>query len=707
MIVTTTSTVEGRPIAGTRASSAARPSTAIHVGKDFKAFGRNIVGGRAGAYEDEIDKAQSEAMAEMQKAAEELGANAIVGVALDIEGVGTNTRCCWSPCRARPSWSRRAEGPRVPAADLRPGRVGAPWPPSVWALSVCGPRRAAGAGLAAHRRRRALPRPARGGIPAVPDRPDLGGAVPGALAVRARPHARAVGRDGVLRGTPDPCAILGAMSTETPSSPERSDFIREIVAADLREGRHQTVVTRFPPEPNGYLHIGHAKSICLNFGIAQEFGGRCHLRFDDTNPMKEEQEYIDAIEADVRWLGFDWGEHLYFASDYFEQLYEWAVDLIKAGKAYVDDLSADEIREHRGTLTEPGRESPWRDRPAEESLDLFARMRAGEFPDGARVLRAKIDMASAQHQPARPGPVPDPPRGASADRRRVVRLPDLRLRPRAVRRDRGHHALHLHAGVPGPPAALRLVHRQPAGALAPAPVRVRPAQPHPHRPLEARAPAPRQRGPRARLGRPADAHPLRPAPARLPRRGDPRLRGDDRRGQGRQRRRGRDARARGARRPQPHGAPPLRRPRPPQGRHRELPRGAGRGDGGPQQPGGPVRREPPGALHAGALDRARRLHGGAAEEVLPPGPRPRGAAAVRVLRHLPRGRQGRRRPGRRAALHVRPGHARRRRSRRPPPQGDAALGVGRARRARRGPALRPPLPRARTPGPTAATSSRT
>jgi glutaminyl-tRNA synthetase len=186
----------------------------------------------------------------------------------------------------------------------------------------------------------------------------------------------------------------GPVSTQPPSSPERGDFIREIVAADLREGRLSGVVTRFPPEPNGYLHIGHAKSICLNFGIAREFGGRCHLRFDDTNPMKEEQEYIDAIEADVRWLGFDWGDYLYFASDYFEQLYEWAVDLIKAGKAYVDDLSADEIREHRGTFTEPGRESPWRDRPLDESLDLFARMRAGEFPNGARVLRARIDMAA-------------------------------------------------------------------------------------------------------------------------------------------------------------------------------------------------------------------------------------------------------------------------------------------------------------------------
>jgi len=184
------------------------------------------------------------------------------------------------------------------------------------------------------------------------------------------------------------------VSIQTPSSQERGDFIREIVGADLRDGRHQSVVTRFPPEPNGYLHIGHAKSICLNFGIAQEFGGRCHLRFDDTNPVKEEQEYIDAIEADIGWLGFDWGEDLYFASDYFEQLYEWAVHLIRTGKAYVDDLSADEIREHRGTLTEPGRESPWRDRPYEESLDLFARMRAGEFPNGSRVLRAKIDMAS-------------------------------------------------------------------------------------------------------------------------------------------------------------------------------------------------------------------------------------------------------------------------------------------------------------------------
>ncbi|MCI0582625.1 MAG: glutamine--tRNA ligase/YqeY domain fusion protein [Chloroflexi bacterium] len=177
-------------------------------------------------------------------------------------------------------------------------------------------------------------------------------------------------------------------------APERRDFIREIVAADVAAGRVGAPVTRFPPEPNGYLHIGHAKSICLNFGVAAEFGGRCHLRFDDTNPEKEEQEYLDAIEADVRWLGFDWGEHLYHASDYFEQLYRWAVHLVAGGLAYVDDQSADQIRETRGTLTSPGTDSPWRDRPATESLDLFARMRAGEFPNGARVLRARIDMAS-------------------------------------------------------------------------------------------------------------------------------------------------------------------------------------------------------------------------------------------------------------------------------------------------------------------------
>ncbi len=175
----------------------------------------------------------------------------------------------------------------------------------------------------------------------------------------------------------------------------RKDFIREIVEAHNASGRFgQRVYTRFPPEPNGYLHIGHAKSICVNFGLADEYGGKTNLRFDDTNPTKEEQEYIDAIIKDVRWLGFEW-ENLFYASDYFEQLYQWAVKLIQDGKAYVDDLTAEQIREHRGTLTEPGRESPYRTRTAEENLDLFQRMRAGEFKEGERVLRAKIDMSSA------------------------------------------------------------------------------------------------------------------------------------------------------------------------------------------------------------------------------------------------------------------------------------------------------------------------
>src|SRR3989304_1791590 len=173
-----------------------------------------------------------------------------------------------------------------------------------------------------------------------------------------------------------------------------TDFIREAVVEDLKSGRTTRVHTRFPPEPNGYLHIGHAKAICIDFGIAAECGGKCNLRFDDTNPVKEEVEYVESIQQDIRWLGFDWEDRLYYASDYFEQLYEYAVTLIQKGTAYVCDLSADEIREYRGTLTEPGMESPYRNRTVDENLDLFARMRAGEFPEGSCTLRAKIDMAS-------------------------------------------------------------------------------------------------------------------------------------------------------------------------------------------------------------------------------------------------------------------------------------------------------------------------
>src|ERR1700716_3655786 len=184
------------------------------------------------------------------------------------------------------------------------------------------------------------------------------------------------------------------MTAESAAAETGRDFIRDIVQADLDARRHRQIVTRFPPEPNGYLHIGHAKSIPLNFGIAQEFAGKCHLRFDDTNPTKEEQENIDSIQADVHWLGYDWGTDLYYSSDYFERPYQWADPLILSGKAYVDDQSQEEIRASRGTLTEPGKNSPFRDRPVEENLDLFRRMKAGEFPNGARVLRAKIDMAS-------------------------------------------------------------------------------------------------------------------------------------------------------------------------------------------------------------------------------------------------------------------------------------------------------------------------
>ena len=173
-----------------------------------------------------------------------------------------------------------------------------------------------------------------------------------------------------------------------------TNFIRNIIDDDLNTGKHTNIVTRFPPEPNGYLHIGHAKSICLNFGLARSYSGKCHLRFDDTNPVKEDTEYVESIMEDVRWLGWDWGDNLFYASDYFEKLYEYAEILIRDGKAFVCDLSMEELRQYRGTLTVPGKNSPYRDRSVEDNLDLFRRMRAGEFPDGSKSLRAKIDMAS-------------------------------------------------------------------------------------------------------------------------------------------------------------------------------------------------------------------------------------------------------------------------------------------------------------------------
>ena len=212
------------------------------------------------------------------------------------------------------------------------------------------------------------------------------------------------------------------------------DFIRQIIHDDLESGKHDQIVTRFPPEPNGYLHIGHVMSICLNFGVADETDGKTFLRFDDTNPGKESEEYVQAIERDVRWLGFDWDDRLTHASDYFDDLYAFAERLIEKGVAYVDSLSAEEIREYRGTLTEPGKNSPYRDRTVAENLDLFQRMRAGEFADGEHVLRAKIDMTSPNMNSARSGVVPDSPYRTSAYRRQVVHLPNVRLRPYDVGR---------------------------------------------------------------------------------------------------------------------------------------------------------------------------------------------------------------------------------------------------------------------------------
>ena len=244
-------------------------------------------------------------------------------------------------------------------------------------------------------------------------------------------------------------------------SGEPSDFIRSRVRHDIDAGIVTgRVITRFPPEPNGYLHIGHAKSICLNFGVAAEFGGVCYLRFDDTNPLKEDEEYVESIQQDVHWLGFDWGDRLTYASDYFEQLFNFAVQLVNDGKAFVCSLSAEEIRATRGTLSEPGRDSPYRGRSVAESLDLFRRMRAGEFPDGAHVLRARIDMASPNVNMRDPVLYRIRHTRASTHGRCVVHLSDVRFHALHLRCARRHHALVVHARIRGSPAAVRLGARQ-------------------------------------------------------------------------------------------------------------------------------------------------------------------------------------------------------------------------------------------------------
>jgi glutaminyl-tRNA synthetase len=316
---------------------------------------------------------------------------------------------------------------------------------------------------------------------------------------------------------------------EESSEAAPSHFIRNIVAEDCKEGKHQgRVHTRFPPEPNGYLHIGHAKSICLNFGLAAEFGGLCNLRFDDTNPSKEEVEYVESIKEDVRWLGFDWGDREFYASDYFEQLYQFALQLIKSCKAYVCDLDADQMREYRGTLTEPGKNSPYRDRSVDENLGLFQRMRAGEFADGSRTLRAKIDMASPNINMRDPVMY------------RVLRSTHHRTGDRWCiypTYDFAHgqsdsiegSPIRLHARIRGPPPTLRLVSRS-VKYSSPAADRIRPLEPYLHGSEQTKVAPARKRRPCGRLGRPAHADHRRYSQARLHAGGDPQLLRTHRRG---------------------------------------------------------------------------------------------------------------------------------------------------------------------------------
>ena len=255
------------------------------------------------------------------------------------------------------------------------------------------------------------------------------------------------------------------MSSPADSAPAADaagpDFLRAAVRRDVDAGRYGgRVRTRFPPEPSGYLHIGHVKAICINFGVADEFGGVCALRYDDTNPEREDTHYVEQIKTDIRWLGFDWGEREYYASDYFERLYELAVQLIEAGKAYVDHLTVDQIIEYRGVAQSAGRDSPYRDRPVAENLDLFRRMRTGVVRGGLLRAARQDRHGGSQRLPARPGDVPHHAHRPSPHRRPLVHLPDLRLGARAVGLHRGGHPLPVHAGVRDAPAAVRLVHRR-------------------------------------------------------------------------------------------------------------------------------------------------------------------------------------------------------------------------------------------------------
>ena len=465
------------------------------------------------------------------------------------------------------------------------------------------------------------------------------------------------------------------------------DFIRELIGAERRAGRSDPVVTRFPPEPNGHLHIGHAKSMCLNFGIAAEFGGRCHLRFDDTNPTKEERAFIESIQDDVRWLGFDWGEHLHFASDHFATLYAWAEHLIEAGKAYVDDLSQDEIRAHRGTLTEPGTDSPWRERPPAESLDLFRRMRAGEFAEGARVLRARIDMAAGNINLRDPVlyrilHTPHPRAGS-----------EWRIYPTY---DFAHGQSDAIEGVTHSLCTLEFEDHRPLYDWL---IENLPAPSWPrqyefsrlnltHTVLSKRKLTELVEGGHVR----GWDDPRMPTLSGLRRRGVPPAAIRDfagRIGVTKSDSLVEVAYLEHCTRELLNKTAPRRMAvlRPlkvvienyAEGETEELEAVNNPED----ESAGHARR----AVLARALHRARRLHGGAGEEVLSPSAGPRGAAALRLLHHLPRGGQGRARRGGCASLHVRRGEPRRQIARRAQGKGDATLGFGRARHTRRGPAL--------------------
>ena len=310
--------------------------------------------------------------------------------------------------------------------------------------------------------------------------------------------------------------------TQENQAPGASNFIRQIIDEDNRTGKHSgKVATRFPPEPNGYLHIGHAKSICLNFGLARDYRGTCNLRFDDTNPTKEDIEYVNSIQDDIRWLGFQWS-NLYYAADYFEQLLRARRSADPDGQGLCRRSDADQMREYRGTLTAPGRNSPYRDRSVEENLDLLKEMRAGEFPDGSKTSSGEDRHGVAQYQYARPGALSHPPRASSSHGRRLVHLSDVHLRPSARGYDRRNHALDLHARVRGPASVLRLAARHAQDALSSAADRVRRLN------IDYTVMSKRkllqlvEEEPRRRLGRSPHAHDPRDAATRIHARGDPR-----------------------------------------------------------------------------------------------------------------------------------------------------------------------------------------